>query len=79
MGFEKPRKEFFDYVFSQIGEEKRATSLMIGDSLTSDMRGGNNAEITCLWYNPKRDVNESDVLIDYEISNLWDIEKIVSN
>lgn len=79
VGFEKPKKEFFDYVFSQIGEERRATSLMIGDSLTSDMRGGNNAEITCVWYNPKKTVNETDVHIDYEISNLWDIEKTVNN
>ena len=32
--------EFFDYIFERIGEEKRKTSIIVGDSLTSDILGG---------------------------------------
>ena len=44
-GFQKPQKGFFDYVFSRIPEKNRARMLIIGDSLSSDIRGGNHAGI----------------------------------
>lgn len=52
LGVEKPNKEFFDKVFAQIGYLDRETVLIVGDSLTSDIRGGNNAGIRTCWYNP---------------------------
>ena len=46
----KPEKQFYDRVFSIIGERYRSRSIMVGDSLTSDMQGGRNAGIpTCLY------------------------------
>lgn len=46
----KPEKEYFDKVFSLIGEDRRSASLLVGDSLSSDMQGGRNAGIpTCLY------------------------------
>lgn len=83
LGVEKPNKEFFDIVFSRIGDYKKEELLIVGDSLTSDIRGGNNAGIATCWYNPKKlehnkDVQHAqDVCIDYEISNLWEIEQIL--
>ena len=47
--------------------------LIVGDSLTSDMRGGNNIGIKCCWYNPHHNENDSDVRLDYEIHNLDEI------
>ena len=41
--------------------------MIVGDSLTSDMQGGNNAGIICCWYNPNRKTVSTDVKIDYEI------------
>lgn len=40
MGCKKPDKLFYDKVFAEIGEDYRAQSIMIGDSLSSDMQGG---------------------------------------
>ncbi len=53
MGFAKPRVEFFDKVFAEIPDFSRENTLIIGDSLTSDIQGGINAGLDTCWYNPK--------------------------
>ena len=78
LGVEKPNKGFFDIVFERIGEYKKEEMLIVGDSLTSDIRGGNNAGILTCWYNPKKLENTVGVHVDYEITNLWEIEQILS-
>ncbi len=70
VGFEKPSKEFFDFVLNNIIPCKREEILIIGDSLTSDMKGGNGAKIKCCWYNPNSIENKTDLIIDYEIDRL---------
>ncbi len=77
VGVEKPGIGFFQYVFSQIGEYPPNEMMIIGDSLTSDMQGGNNAGIVCCWYNPKNQINNKDLRIDYEIDNLQQILDII--
>ncbi len=77
VGMEKPDVRFFDYVLSQIGEYKKDEILIVGDSLTSDIQGGNNAGIVCCWYNPRNVVNTKDLVIDYEIDDLQKIRGIV--
>ncbi|MCQ2463166.1 MAG: YjjG family noncanonical pyrimidine nucleotidase [Clostridia bacterium] len=50
VGHQKPKKEFFDCVLSQIKEKDKSKMLIVGDSLTSDIRGGLNSGIdTCLY------------------------------
>ena len=53
-GASKPSAAYFDYVFSHIDGITRDNCLLVGDSLSSDIRGANNAGIPCCWYNPKR-------------------------
>ena len=77
IGFEKPSPEFFEYVLEKIGPYKKEEILIVGDSLSSDMQGGNNAGIVCCWYNPNHLKNTKDVKIDYEIDHLWKIEEIL--
>lgn len=77
IGVEKPGIGFFDHVFAEIGPVNRNEVMIVGDSLTSDMKGGNNAGILCCWYNPKKKENTAGVRIDYEISHLWEIETIL--
>lgn len=78
IGYPKPQKEYFDYCFSHIdGFDKRKT-LIIGDSLTSDIQGGINAGIDTCWFNPKRLPNASPVKPTYEIDDLRDLFDIVS-
>ncbi|RIM95425.1 HAD-IA family hydrolase, partial [Staphylococcus shinii] len=72
-GFQKPMPEFFDYVFDKIGEEKRGESLIIGDSMTSDILGGKNAKIATCWFNPRNKVNKTTIIPDYTITTLNEI------
>ncbi len=65
LGVDKPNKEFFDIVFDQIGSENRDDYIIIGDSLTSDMLGSNNAGIKNIWYNPEDLDNKANVKVDY--------------
>ncbi len=77
IGIEKPGKGFFDVVRKEIGDYEDDEILIVGDSLTSDMQGGNNAGIKCCWYNPKGQKNSRNLRIDYEISNLQQVKNII--
>ena len=77
VGYEKPDIRFFEHVWAKIGAYTPDEVMIVGDSLTSDMQGGNNAGIVCCWYNPKRANNNSCLKIDYEITNLNQILEIV--
>lgn len=77
LGVEKPNKAFFDHVFEEIGEYEKDQVLIVGDSLTSDIRGGNNAGIKTCWYNPGHAENHENVCVDYEIENLQEVFTIL--
>ena len=51
--------------------------MIIGDSLTSDMAGGNNAGIRCCWFNPEGAPVPEGLKIDYVVSSLREVEKIL--
>lgn len=70
IGTQKPNKDFFDYVAARIPDCKSRTTLIIGDSLSSDIQGGINANIDTCWYNPEKLPNEQDITPTYEIENL---------
>ena len=40
IGYEKPSPQFFEKCFAQIPDFKKEEALILGDSLTSDIRGG---------------------------------------
>lgn len=77
IGSPKPYKEFFDRCFKKIPDFQREKTIIVGDSLTSDMLGGNRAGIACCWYNPEGQEKTGDVRIDYEIRNLWDVKEVL--
>ena len=53
LGVQKPLPAYFDKVCEALSITDRSRVVMIGDSLTSDILGGNNAGIDTIWYNPK--------------------------
>lgn len=77
VGVEKPDVKFFEYVWENIGAYPPEEVLIVGDSLTSDMQGGNNADIVCCWYNPNHLANDKHVYIDYEIDHLQKVLEII--
>lgn len=78
VGYEKPAVEFFDKVFEVIGDYNKDEVLIIGDSLTSDITGGNNAGIKTCWYNPDGLNNNKGLKIDYDIRNLNQVQDILN-
>lgn len=73
VGAPKPQKAFFDAVLTKMGIVDKSRVLIVGDSLTSDIRGGNNAGITACWFNPNRQENHTDVHCDLEIAALREL------
>jgi len=77
VGAEKPNREYFDYVFKKLGITDKREVLLIGDSLTSDMKGGLSAGIDTCWFNPTHNPNTLDISVTYEIDDLKKITDIV--
>ena len=77
VGVEKPGKGFFDAVFAAIGDYETDEVLIVGDSLTSDIQGGNNAGILCGWYNPGGEPVPEGLRVDYDIRDLNAVEIIL--
>lgn len=78
LGYEKPNIEFFNQVFDALGPVDRSKVLIVGDSLTSDIRGGNNAGIPTCWYNPHGLSAGSEYQIDHEIKDLHEIYPLLA-
>ena len=51
IGYNKPDKAYFDRCFERIPGFAPEKALMVGDSLTSDIRGGINAGVKTVWVN----------------------------
>ena len=51
--------------------------LIVGDSLTSDIRGGVNAGIQTCWYNPRGHAAPPELRIDYTVSDIAEVLQIV--
>ncbi|MGY3777506.1 YjjG family noncanonical pyrimidine nucleotidase [Isobaculum melis] len=72
-GYQKPMKEYFDYVFNRIPHLVLDKTLIIGDSLTSDIQGGNLAGIDTCWFNPHSLANPTSFIPTIEIQQLSEL------
>ncbi len=77
VGHNKPAKEFFDCSCSCIYGFLPENSIIVGDSLSSDIRGGCNAGIRTCWYNPKGQPGRDDVKPDHEIRELLELPALL--
>jgi len=77
VGAEKPSQEYFDYVFKTLNITNKKEVLIIGDSLTSDIKGGANAGIDTCWFNPLHKPNTHGIAVTYEIDDLGNLEEIL--
>lgn len=77
IGYDKPTKEYFDYCFGKIQNFQKENAVIIGDSLTSDIRGGKNTGVRTIWFNPKHMPNDTDIQPDHEVQNLKEIPELL--
>lgn len=76
-GEPKPSKVFFDYCFAHIPQCNPAQTIIVGDSLYSDIQGGINAGIATCWYNPRGASPKNGIKPTYEIRALADLVTIL--
>ena len=77
IGAEKPNRAFFDAVFKALPSIDRSEFMIVGDSLTSDILGGNNAGIRTCWYNPDRNPLPPGYRVDRTIFDLHEIFRVL--
>ena len=77
IGHNKPSLQYFESCFARIPGFDREKAMMVGDSLTSDIRGGRNAGIATVWVNPQGLACPDDIRPDYEIAALSQLEQLL--
>ena len=77
LGCDKPQRGFFEACFARIPDFDPARALMVGDSLTSDIRGGLNAGLRTCWFNPKGKPPRPDIRADHEIRRLSELPPLL--
>lgn len=73
IGHEKPSKAFFDEVAHRIEGFDPRTALIIGDSLSSDIKGGIGAGIDTCWFSTDGAEPPADLDITYVVRRLEDV------
>ena len=77
IGHNKPSKMYFDLAFAQIPGFDPSKAMIVGDSLTSDIKGGINAGIRTCWVNPKGLPGDPAIPADYQIPSLAHLESLL--
>lgn len=72
IGYEKPDICFFLKCFQQIDNFNKKQTVIIGDNLKADIKGGKQVGIKTVWYNPKK-LFCGDIIPDYQINSLYDL------
>lgn len=75
LGTRKPEKRFFERVLARLCDFDKRDMLVVGDSLSSDIAGGNGAGIDTCWFNPRNAENHTKAVPTYEIRRLSELEK----
>lgn len=77
IGVGKPEPQFFDYVCEKLNLADRSGAVVVGDSLASDIMGGNQAGIDTIWYNPKDKTLTGSAKPTYTVRTFAEIESII--
>lgn len=77
LGADKPSREYFTRCFARIPGFSPANAMMVGDSLTSDIRGGINAGIKTCWFNPIGKPGREDIVPDFQIRHLSELPSLL--
>ena len=79
VGANKPAVEFFEVSFGQIPGFDRSKAMIVGDSLSSDILGGNNAGIATCWVNSEGKSHALEIRVDYQIRSLAELPALLEN
>ncbi len=85
VGYDKPDVRFFEHCLREIGQKygcdntevDKTRILVVGDSMTSDMKGAQNAGLDRCLFAPGAAQEEKPENVTWLISRLWDVEDIL--
>jgi 2-haloacid dehalogenase len=77
IGIAKPHADFFTAAFTRTGNPPKDDVLIIGDSLSSDIKGGVDYGIDTCWFNPSGAERPTDMKITYEIKHLRELLELI--
>ncbi len=77
VGTTKPGKKIFDIAFGMLGNPPKDSAVIVGDRLSSDIRGGANYGIATCWYNPNGDTAGPDDIVTHEIKSLDEVLALI--
>ena len=79
MGADKPDIRFFEACFARIPGFDPSKTIIVGDSLSSDIQGGINAGIATCWVNPTKKAAPKELTPDYQIESITQLESLLAN
>lgn len=81
VGIPKPQTGIFTNAFHQIQQQQpveKSDILMVGDSLSSDIDGGNNFGFDTCWLNRHKVENNTSIMPTFEIENLTELVPLIA-
>ncbi|MGI9605183.1 MAG: YjjG family noncanonical pyrimidine nucleotidase [Acidimicrobiales bacterium] len=78
-GASKPGSEIFEHTFDVLGRPDPEASIMVGDSLSSDIRGGAQYGIDTCWYNARRTAAPADADVSIEVADLAELSQLITS
>jgi 2-haloacid dehalogenase len=76
VGAAKPDPRIFAIAFERMGSPEPSQVLIVGDSLSSDIKGGSDFGIDTCWYNPQRQPLDPEIPTTYQIETLHELAAI---
>ena len=73
VGYAKPDPRIFDAAFESMGNPSKSEVLIIGDSLSADIRGGHAYGIDTCWLNANGRSSDLGIPITHEIVSLYEM------
>lgn len=77
MGYNKPDKRIFLNALKDLGVENFKKVLVVGDSLTSDIKGGINAGLDTCWVNFGGVDNDTDIQPKYTVYDFRQLKSLI--
>ena len=79
IGFNKPDPRYFEYCFEHIPSFEKEKTVIIGDSLSSDIKGGNSVGVRTCWFNPSHQIANHEIAKpNYEFEALTHLPQLLA-
>lgn len=78
VGFAKPDGRIFDAAFAAMGNPCKESVLLIGDSLSADICGGNLYGLATCWYNPHGTPPDPAIPATLEVRSLAELPSLLA-